>query len=600
MAKHLDSAEEADLLALPGVGQSSVNKIITFRKSGKSFTTLAQLTSCAPQLEVAKFQLLHHEGTWSSNIAEFAVEQPDNIEPGATSNVSVSKSEQPKAETNLSSLETLLTQFINEQKRTNDQYDLRIKQNEAQLSEVSTGLKTLTDNFTQMRLELNTSKVIESHYAKGPGVPGAKSDIKPPSNPQSLTEQQPMGGKSKLNIAVPQFGTLSKTNAAETDGLGVKPKSTTTYLVNDNNAQQLASSRKTNNAAQSDSRLPDTRYAKLVDKFEGKVGTWENWFHKFEITAEMCQWSDENKLFMLTNALTGSALTAHRNLPKYATSTYESAVTALTERFGKVDKATKSVLRAELACIKQTEGEALENFADRVYSLTMDAHPPNTSPEQLQIYAVESFLSGCLDKNSAWLTCNVKNPVTINEAVNQMKLAQSSSKRMGMKYAVRCIATSDDDKFDNSNRFEPEVRRLGKDEDKCFKCGGRWHFARECPNEQCEICGGTGHKQSSCPAKWRKSANAQYSRQKTSTNSNKQRARYQSRRISPSSEETDCALSSQDEQEITAEKRRRSSGKKQLVQKKHHSNSRHQKKSTPREEPQVRQASCSSESEDLN
>ena len=63
------------------------------------------------------------------------------------------------------------------------------------------------------------------------------------------------------------------------------------------------------------SDVPDARLAKLVDKFEGKMGTSENWFHKFQVTVDMCRWSEASKLFMMTNALTVAALTAHRTMP---------------------------------------------------------------------------------------------------------------------------------------------------------------------------------------------------------------------------------------------------------------------------------------------
>jgi hypothetical protein len=42
-----------------------------------------------------------------------------------------------------------------------------------------------------------------------------------------------------------------------------------------------------------------------VDNFEGKVGEWENWFHKFSFIANACGWNDQEKLFKLTAALKG-------------------------------------------------------------------------------------------------------------------------------------------------------------------------------------------------------------------------------------------------------------------------------------------------------
>ena len=242
---------------------------------------------------------------------------------------------------------------------------------------------------------------------------------------------------------------------------------------------------------------PDTRNAKLVDKFDGKVGEWENWYHKFQLTATMCRWNDLDKLFNLTNALKGPALTAHRNLPTLTTLDYSAQVSAMKAKFGKTDFSTKAALRVELACIRQKEGEELETYADRVYSLTMDSHPVDMTLEQLQLYAVEAFLAGFTDKNAAWLTCNVKNPTSISDAVSQMKLAHSSSKRMGVKYAVRQITTT---LSEDEQQADIDVRRMDNGESRCFRCGGRWHFARDCPNKQCDTCGGFGHERQVCPS----------------------------------------------------------------------------------------------------
>ena len=258
------------------------------------------------------------------------------------------------------------------------------------------------------------------------------------------------------------------------------------------------------------SDLPDARLAKLVDKFEGKMGTWENWFHKFQVTADMCRWSEASKLFMMTNALTGAALTAHRTMPDRVRRSYNSLVAALQERFGKADRVTKSMLRSELRCIRQLEGEDIGVFADRVYALTMDAHPPETDPALLQLYAVESFLQGCTDSKSAWLTSIAKNPTTISGAVNQMKLSQANSRHMHARNpAVRSMSYIDDEATEYIEDFSPEVRRAGAGTSNCFRCGGRGHFARDCPSESCLLSSGTGHNQSVCPAKASQEAHLQ-------------------------------------------------------------------------------------------
>ena len=219
-----------------------------------------------------------------------------------------------------------------------------------------------------------------------------------------------------------------------------------------------------------------------LEFFEGKVGEWENWFHKFTFMAEAGGWNDREKLFKLTASLKGNALTAHRNLPKHVTTNFELLCKALQERYGKMDDTSKSVLRADLRNIEQKPDEELEVFSDRVYALTMDAYPCDTPVNQLQMYAVEYFLQGCTDKYSAWLAFNVKNPKTMAEAVAQLKMAQASCKRMGVKYNTRQVS------FEEPPTVR-QVQRAGNIE--CHECGGKGHIARDCANRNngCVECG---------------------------------------------------------------------------------------------------------------
>ena len=55
-----------------------------------------------------------------------------------------------------------------------------------------------------------------------------------------------------------------------------------------------------------------SRYVNL-DKFDGKVGEWDNWYHQFECLATHYNWDDLVRLVRLLSCLKGPALTTHRS-----------------------------------------------------------------------------------------------------------------------------------------------------------------------------------------------------------------------------------------------------------------------------------------------
>ena len=293
----------------------------------------------------------------------------------------------------------------------------KVNENAKKISVVESSVQRLNDSVDQLKFEMRTSHVIDTQVQKSNAQWQDKAGAALPKT----------DGQNKPSGKGPGPGRSNKEQST-------RPKNNTWDRVSEEPG--LTEADQPSGAPRGGSRrsdTPDTRNSKLVEKFVGRVGTWENWFHKFQFTAKLCKWNNDDMLFMLTNALTGPALTAHSNLPESVILDYDSLVAALKEkvRFGKTDPATQSILRAELKDIKQTEGEDLETFADRVYAHCLDAHPAQTLPGQLQMYATEAFMDGILDKNSAWLASNIANPKHIIEAVNQVKLAKQRGDAWG-------------------------------------------------------------------------------------------------------------------------------------------------------------------------
>ena len=552
-AIHLDHADEEQLLGLTGVGGTSATKILNFLKVHKTFTKFQQLQECAPQIVKEAFENAHRIGTWISEIEEFrhirpadlnvsvpnqsqAENQDQNKEEGASGgaeldNPKTENLEQPKDDS--SALLTFIARWEKSQARM-EATQTRIEGRLALLDEHERRMGALENSMESLKLEVRTGHVIAQHNNNkwNPGSDSTKSfsfsSFATPNKPPNV-KNPPKHSDVKSQVPKTDATTIPELRSSESkvDGYGgarskVPPHKPAKHS-DDNNCMEGGEDNDTN--SMTTRRLikrpegPDIRLGKVVDKFNGSVGTWENWFHKFQLTARLCKWNDTDKLFWLTTSLTGPALTAHRNLPEEATLDYDALAEALAERFGKTDSATQAILRAELRDIKQKEGEDLEAFADRVYSQCIDAHPPETSPGQLHLYAVEAFMGGIADKNSAWLASNVANPKTVFEAVNQVKLAQLTSKRLGMKFAVRCTSSTDDHVSEPKQvHFDPEVKRMDTGESRCFRCGGKWHLARDCPSQRCEVCDGTGHDSSNCPVKNKPRTRGNYSNIPRSTN----------------------------------------------------------------------------------
>ena len=71
-----------------------------------------------------------------------------------------------------------------------------------------------------------------------------------------------------------------------------------------------------------------------LEKFDGKQGEFDNWFHQFSLMARAYQWDPLEKMVRLMSCLRGPALTAHRSLPHGERDNYDSCIDLLRKRYG--------------------------------------------------------------------------------------------------------------------------------------------------------------------------------------------------------------------------------------------------------------------------
>ena len=267
-----------------------------------------------------------------------------------------------------------------------------------------------------------------------------------------------------------------------------------TIRVNRNNANQANNQRKLQ--------------TNLIENFEGDAQLWEGWKKNFLFVANACNWNDDERLLMLRTHLRKTAMNAVQNLPDATLADYNAILTVLDLRYGAGRESTKTRLRAELNTVKQLENEDIEAFADRVYALTVHAHPTDIRDEHLQRYAVDAFIQGCRDKTSSFLA-SLQHPATIRDAVDQVRMVQVQGSKTGSKLVARQVS------------FEPEpvtleVRQASTSPSRCFECNGTGHKASECANKRrrspspfrCYECNGEGHIAAECANRLRRSGDS--------------------------------------------------------------------------------------------
>ena len=93
-----------------------------------------------------------------------------------------------------------------------------------------------------------------------------------------------------------------------------------------------------------------SRYVNL-DKFDWKVGEWDNWYHQFEFLATHYNWDDRERLVRLVSCLKVPALTAQRSFSQIARNTWAHCTAALQERYGNRRHALIITHRAELSTV---------------------------------------------------------------------------------------------------------------------------------------------------------------------------------------------------------------------------------------------------------
>ena len=200
------------------------------------------------------------------------------------------------------------------------------------------------------------------------------------------------------------------------------------------NKYSLDDSHLTSSDSESDDSEPEIFHRKhrtpilpKMQTFDGKSSEWGPFIFQFRNLAKAGHWTGKEKRDGLLACLRGKAITYVQSKPREERADYQSLRDLLAQRYGVME--LPSTARRQLSAMRQEEGEALEDFADRII-LKAGKGFQRVPEETLQSLATEAFLRGCKDRNAAYAASERK-PETLQQAVVEMRDAAANVRAFG-------------------------------------------------------------------------------------------------------------------------------------------------------------------------
>ena len=167
------------------------------------------------------------------------------------------------------------------------------------------------------------------------------------------------------------------------------------------------------------------------------TGRWKSFYLQFQTHARLKRWSEETKLNQLTCCLKNKALDFYSCQSEEVKANFNLTIAKLEKRFGKKD--LKETLRAEFSQMRQHVDEPLEEWAERVQTLAMEAFA--TLPDDyITEETIRRFCYGCCDKESAQYASD-RVPTSMDEALRFVKTHTQNNKAIyGSRKTVRQLS----------------------------------------------------------------------------------------------------------------------------------------------------------------
>lgn len=258
-----------------------------------------------------------------------------------------------------------------------------------------------------------------------------------------------------------------------------------------------------------DDNFPMRRPAHIKpDPFTGEED-WDQYIAYFEDCAELCRWSEREKLLYLSTSLKQQARVHCSSLARDEKSTYVALVYSLEQRFG--SKRQQSRWISKLQNRTRGRNETIGGFGDEIRLYSQKAYVTLDSESQ-EMLALQQFYKNV----SPEMRCRLmdRDCRTIREAVeiveryeevmgkagSQMQgVSNSGTVREGGEHIVAAVSTTNrggnKDIEDIKGTLKKIDERLTKLETRdrpryqpraCYECGSTKHFIKNCPHRRAD------------------------------------------------------------------------------------------------------------------
>jgi len=207
------------------------------------------------------------------------------------------------------------------------------------------------------------------------------------------------------------------------------------------------------------------------------------WLTLFEETAEMCRWTDAQKVIYAKRQLRGSAK-LFANFECHI-QTWRDLKNALTEEFGKTMNSRQ--VHKELSAVKKRSGKTHQEYIYRVLEIASHA--------DIELEAKIQYIIDRVNDEESYKSI-LYGATTIKELRQRFLLYETQRTNRGKIKQQSQTHTTGKKKVANQVPVDASNKR-------CFNCGDTKHLGKECPDktkgQKCYSCNEFGHIAAKCP-----------------------------------------------------------------------------------------------------